>query len=48
MKTCQKVIVDIEKQVLTKAQYMKLEPFEFEKAVVRAIGGIANTKQVGR
>jgi len=47
MKTCQKVIVDIEKQVLTKAQYMKLEPFEFEKAVVRAIGGIANTKQVG-
>lgn len=47
MKARQKVIVDIKKQAMTKAEFMKLEPFEFEKAVVRAIGGVANTCQVG-
>lgn len=47
MRARQKVIVDIKKQAMTKAEFMKLEPFEFEKAVVRAIGGVANTCQVG-
>ena len=46
MKVKQKVIVDIEKQAMTRKEFMELEPFEFEKAVVRAIGGIANTCQV--
>lgn len=47
MREKQKVVVEIQKQVMTKAQFMKLEPFEFEKAAVRAIGGVPNTKQVG-
>ena len=47
MKERQKTIVPIHKQILTKDEFMKLSPFEFEKATVRAIGGVANTKQVG-
>ena len=47
MREKQKVVVDIQRQVITKAQFMKLEPFEFEKAAVRAVGGVPNTKQVG-
>ena len=42
-----KVIVKVEKRSLSRSQYLKLSAFEFEKAVVRAIGGVANTVQVG-
>ena len=47
MKANQKMLVDIKRQAMTKAEFMKLEPFEFEKTAVRAVGGIANTRQVG-
>lgn len=40
------LMVGIEKKPMNYAQFKALEPFEFEKATVRHIGGVTNQKQV--
>lgn len=41
------LIVGIDKKPMTYDEFSALEPFEFEKATVRHIGGVANDVQVG-
>ena len=40
------LIIDINKKPMTLSDFKRLEPFEFEKAAIRHIGGVTNQKQV--